>query len=99
MNLSVSEMIYRHNRFFIVDNKIVHSDIRDRNLEYAMTLGELIIALRNLEGVGANRGELHGPHRHIICYRETEPNGDPLWISDIQIDGSAIALTLSGDEQ
>ena len=32
-----------------------------------MTLGELIIILHNIENIGADRGQPHGPSRRIVC--------------------------------
>lgn len=59
-----------------------------------MTLRELIIALKNLEGVGANRGDLGGGDRRIVCFGIDEC----FYLTDVEIMGGDVVLHLSDEE-
>ena len=59
-----------------------------------MTLHELFTTLKNLEGVGANKGERGGSNRRIVCqvgYRDFD-------IDSVEIKGGDVVLRLSDEE-
>lgn len=59
-----------------------------------VTLHELITALRNVENVGANRGERGGGDRRVTCQYGDDVNDSMIGIADIEIRGGDIVLHL-----
>ena len=59
-----------------------------------MTLREFVATLRNLEGVGANVGELGGSDRRVVCRFDFSP----LYIDAVEIEGGDVVLHLRDEE-